>query len=374
MLSLAALGLLALGQTGSTSAGAVGAAAGAVGAGEAAISASAAADSLSVTAQQAPAIGYGPTPAGGTDRGGGYGGGGAYGGGAGGSFRQPPSQTTGDAVLDDGLNAGYLTPNPPPPPFASALSTSAQTSCVYSVSGHTFDMSPMRRTDHDFTGTTNGGYAYRFNVCGNTVKLCNQLPAPASKWRGTKCNNLGDASTQTISLLDGKNPGLGLRFSYSAGDICKRQSVGEAQMASRSVVYEVYCDPSNTPGTLRLIQELSMCEYVIKFDSAYACPAGSRGGRGWRWLFLFFFFVACYLGGGYYYNHKNNGTHGVEAIPHVRYWEQVPGLVKDGMAFSWTHGKIAAEFSYVHGQAAYCKLHEMVRNQYSSRYNSVPAS
>ena len=42
-------------------------------------------------------------------------------------------------------------------------------------------MSPMRRTDHDFTGTTNGGY--RFNVCGNTVKLCNQMPAPASKWR-----------------------------------------------------------------------------------------------------------------------------------------------------------------------------------------------
>ena len=30
----------------------------------------------------------------------------------------------------------------------------------------------MTRTDHDYTGTTNGGYAYRFNLCGNTVKLC----------------------------------------------------------------------------------------------------------------------------------------------------------------------------------------------------------
>ena len=283
-----------------------------------------------------------------------------------GSVRTP----AGEMPMDDSLTAGYLTPNPPPPPFALSNGASMQSSCIYTVGGNTFDMSPMRRTDHDFTGTTNGGYAYRFNVCGNTVKLCNQMPAPASKWRGTKCNNLGDGTTQAISLLDQTNPYKGLKFSYTSGDICKRQTMGEAQMASRSVTYEIHCDPSNTPGSLQAINEVSMCEYIIKFDSAYACPVGSSRGRGWRYLFLFFFFATCYLGGGYYHNNKNHGAHGVEAIPHIRYWEQVPGLVKDGMAFSWTHGKIAAEISYVHGQALYCKAYEMVRN----RYNSVPNS
>ena len=39
---------------------------------------------------------------------------------------------------------------------------------------------------------------------------------------------------------------------------------------------------------------------------------------------------------------RNEGKHGVEAIPHVRYWEQLPGYVQDGVAFSWTHGRVFA--------------------------------
>ena len=44
-----------------------------------------------------------------------------------------------------------------------------------------------------------------------------------------------------------------------------------------------------------------MCEYVIQFDSAHACPTGGRGllrGHGWRIIILFFVGVFLYFGVG----------------------------------------------------------------------------
>lgn len=144
-----------------------------------------------------------------------------------------------DDDIGGGEDAGYLMPNPPPPP-AKASDAASSSSCIFKApTGEAFDLTPMMKTDHDFTGTTNGGYAYRFNVCGNTVKLCNAQPAPASKWRGTKCNNLGDPSTQTVSLLDSTNPSAGLRIKYTQGDICKRQVDGQMEISSRLISYEV---------------------------------------------------------------------------------------------------------------------------------------
>lgn len=95
--------------------------------------------------------------------------------------------------------------------------------CTYSAAGLKFNLAGMRKEEHDFTGLTQGGYTYRFNVCGSTNKICNSQTAPASKWRNEKCNNLGDMSTQEIRLLDSTNPWKGLAVFYKDGDVCKRQ-------------------------------------------------------------------------------------------------------------------------------------------------------
>ena len=282
---------------------------------------------------------------------------------------------------DDGAGMDATGPSPP---AADGVSAS---SCVFKAAGNRFDLSPMKRTDHDFTGTTTGGYTYRFNVCGNTVKLCNAQPAPASKWRGTKCNNLGDPATQSVSLLDSADPGRGLKLKYTQGDICKRQVDGQMEIGSRVITYEVRaptaaadadadalfsrarsrraqvaCDPREE-GRLRLpIKELSMCEYVVQFDSRHACPVGTAsgalGGRGWGLIVLMVLCVLLYLGGGIYLNGRTEGKHGVEAIAHIRYWEELPGLVRDGLQFSYTHGRAAAEIGMERSRVLYADLRE----------------
>ena len=131
-------------------------------------------------------------------------------------------------------SSGQIDDEPDSLPSAMAPARSA-TSCKYTSKGVVFDLGGMLRTDHDFTGTTPGGYTYRFNVCGGTVKVCNGQQGPASKWRGTKCNNLGDLGTQEISLLKPSEPRKGLKLSYRDGDICKKQVNGEMEIASRQV-------------------------------------------------------------------------------------------------------------------------------------------
>ena len=161
-------------------------------------------------------------------------------------------------------------------------------------------MTPMKHLDHDYTGTTNGGYAYRFNVCGNTVKMCNAQPAPASKWRGTKCNNLGEMSTQSFSLLDESDPTAGLKVTYRDGDICKKQVSGQMEIGSREVTYEIECDRNADPGVLQKIVETSMCDYTITFLSKHGCATNAgAGSRGWTFVTLVILVAVAYFGKGH---------------------------------------------------------------------------
>ena len=95
-------------------------------------------------------------------------------------------------------------------------------------------------------------------MCGGTVKVCNRQPAPASKWRGTKCNNLGDMQTQEISLIDDHDASKGLRLVYRDGDICKKQVSGQMEIGSRQVTYEIECDRGSDSGVLQRIVETSV--------------------------------------------------------------------------------------------------------------------
>ena len=63
-----------------------------------------------------------------------------------------------------------------------------------------------------------------------------------------------------------------------------------------------------------------------------------------------------------YLNGRNEGKHGIEAIPHIRYWEELPGLVREGAQFSYTQVRPVAEQGFEKGKV----LYENLRNQYAA--------
>jgi len=236
--------------------------------------------------------------------------------------------------LDDEFG---FAPNPPPPPGGGVGGSSSSCHFMPADSNLHFDLTPMTQKEHDFTSATAGGYTYRFNVCGDTVKVCNSQPAPAAKWRGTKCNNLGDKESLQVSLLDADAPSKGVKLSYTQGDICKKQTPdGGTEMGSRFVTYEMSCSWYDE-GTLKSIREVSMCEYVVLFDSKYACPVSSNGMfKSVMTLLVLSFFLYCVLGAAYNYHYHQ--MKGLDAVPNKAMWDEVPGLVREGVQFSYTKG------------------------------------
>lgn len=218
--------------------------------------------------------------------------------------------------------------------------------CVLTAKdGTVFNLANAKKAEKDFTDSTAGGFTYQFQICGNTKKVCNKQPAPASKWRGGKCNNLGDLDTQTIEAIDPANPLKGVRIKYNEGDICKKQQDGQTQIETRAVSYEITCDSSKTATVLKEIKEINMCEYTIMFESAAACPASGGGGSGKMFLILLLAATAVYCGGGIAYNKYRAQKQGMEMIPQLEFWQQLPGLVKDGVAFSWANTKAGIEWA-----------------------------
>lgn len=78
-----------------------------------------------------------------------------------------------------------------------------------------------------------------------------------------------------------------------------------------------------------------------------ACGGSSFGenilgtGLSWGWFFVICLGVTVflYVSIGVFYNFKKLGVTGIEAFPHVEFWRDVPGLTKDGIAFSITATK-----------------------------------
>ena len=70
-------------------------------------------------------------------------------------------------------------------------------------------------------------------------------------------------------------------------------------------------------------------------EGSSSAAAGTRGlGIGWQFnIFVLTLFIL-YFGMGIAYNVQRNGAKGVEAIPHLAMWKDLPFLVRDGVIFA----------------------------------------
>jgi hypothetical protein len=63
-------------------------------------------------------------------------------------------------------------------------------------------------------------------------------------------------------------------------------------------------------------------------------PAEGLSG-GWIFIIVLSSVLVAYVGGGFAYNIYLNDLSGLEACPHLRFWVELPGLVRDGCVVSY---------------------------------------
>ncbi|XP_037566244.1 uncharacterized protein LOC119446009 [Dermacentor silvarum] len=85
------------------------------------------------------------------------------------------------------------------------------------------------------------------------------------------------------------------------------------------------------------IDERDPCErnVTVPYDGACgSAPATSSGGLSTGSILLILFFVGLliYIVGGILVN-RNNGAQGVEMIPHLQFWKELPSLIVEGCVF-----------------------------------------
>lgn len=216
-------------------------------------------------------------------------------------------------------------------------------------------------------------YMYYWNLCGGTVtsdiankgcqgaSVCQENPSSGAV---TTC---GVPAQQTISAFNstmwdywaGVAGGSsypsddGVQFFYGGGKACST--------STRQSFIQVSCDSkgSYTANTnnaaLGIFTDESdtVCNYYMFMTSSFACSG--KGGSGSHyidpgWIIIFFCCIAfwIYLVVGIAYQFKFKEARGMDLIPNLNFWKDIPFLMYDGCAFviqKVTMGKVCAGYT-----------------------------
>jgi hypothetical protein len=164
--------------------------------------------------------------------------------------------------------------------------------------------------------------AHPVNVRARGSSVCNQL--------GPDYNLDPDAVIVTKTSV-GSAAGVSLKWSST-------------ETGSYSLELKIICGPISTIGTATGTTSAP----IIQWSSPAVCdgpvanpsppPSGGGDGDGLEWgvmtLILLSVSGVLYIGGGTYKNQREHGLEGKEALPHIDFWVQIPGLFADGVYFS----------------------------------------
>jgi len=229
--------------------------------------------------------------------------------------------------------------------------------CTYNCAGSTLDLTALKTSSPNgyLTAVDDSQQTYYFGICGALTTLTCGTPkgeAAIQTWSNPpppdfptyECANAGTWASQACTMLDGVMTCL-----HTGGD------------SGRSIQIMYTCGDGTTE-TVAIQTQPSPPAYLVTVSSPSSCMVApsddsSKGlSTGGLFLILFSVAVIMYIGGGLYYNIKHKSMpQTMESFPHIEYWRELPGLVKDGCQFSWKHTKRAAREAhswYVGGDAS----------------------
>jgi hypothetical protein len=221
----------------------------------------------------------------------------------------------------------------------AALSAVHAQVCSVQAGGSYFDLAKANNgldATVDMTGT---GYTAVLNSCKPISTPDTFICEPGT----LACQKSGSAAfklmAKIISSLDKPVFSSGdkvLKVTYDGGDNCPNAGV------DRRVVINYSCDTSVSSLPV-YINENPTCTYNFNWMTPAGCPlsappagSGSSGGLSGGDVFLIIFFVGgfLYIAVGAAYNYKMKGQTGMEIIPNIEFWRDVPSLIKDGLVFT----------------------------------------
>jgi len=220
--------------------------------------------------------------------------------------------------------------------------TRADDQCQFSFKDYSFDFTDLK-AKQDYTVDTKE-YQYVLNFCGNANShwdckgsVC-QYSKSSLKLLSTPAYWTGSPAPMW-SWLDSSKPEAGLTLRYENGDSCF------GGKKPRIVTVHMPCTPSANGRHIELeTDNLFSCSgngYVFKLPTCHSCLGGCNGtgmSQGSVLIILGLLIFMVYLSFGCWYNHRTyNTAYGLESFPHLEHWKTVPGLVYDGMQFSYHH-------------------------------------
>ncbi|KAA8539539.1 hypothetical protein F0562_026231 [Nyssa sinensis] len=131
------------------------------------------------------------------------------------------------------------------------------------------------------------------------------------------CNTIGHSSSMIISLIDNKNPHMGVIVKMSNGGL----------KLNCSLSVSIICDSNGVQGP-QTLEKVGICDYVTLLRHPSGCAKiVSVHGKGLGWFGTFMIIILCLFGGyllaGTVYRFFL-GVRGIDVIPNLDFWASLP--------------------------------------------------
>ena len=185
---------------------------------------------------------------------------------------------------------------------------------------------------------------YMFNFCKNVPTKCKGKLVSAYEvlevlgQMTDTCEILGIKETETVTQLVPGSPRKGIKVTYSGGDICTGSENASENGNPRKISFNVNCasnQDSNFVQTKINPPIITKCNLEFSINSPAGCPMGISGGLSSSFVILMglILIAAFYVLAGYIYNSKLNGKLGLEAVPGIEFFKEMPSLAAEGVNF-----------------------------------------
>lgn len=210
---------------------------------------------------------------------------------------------------------------------------------IIAVKGLKYDIKPLKDLGTLITYIDN--VQYSFVICGRERGRCGEEECKdALEFSGCVadpfddfCFGLASSGSDKFDVL----PDGTLTITHGNGDKYRDTCYDDHRSELR---FEIKCN-ENATGTPDLdikIPECPTSDYAvtIKFEHKAGCPIGKakKGlSAGSIMLIIIFVGLAVYLIAGITINAVAREKRGIEMIPNLEFWKDIPGLIKDGFNF-----------------------------------------